>query len=77
MRQNNMNQEVSIYRYVTQGSFDAYLWQALETKARFIAQILTGDSTVRQAEDIGAQELCVLPTSPREFRFSIAYSHPS
>jgi len=57
MRQNNMNQEVSIYRYVTQGSFDAYLWQTLETKARFITQILTGDSTVRQAEDIGAQEL--------------------
>ena len=57
MRQGNTNEEVSIYRYVTQGSFDAYLWQALETKARFIAQILTGDSTVRQAEDIGAQEL--------------------
>jgi hypothetical protein len=57
MRQHNMHEEVSIYRYVTQGSFDAYLWQALETKARFIAQILTGDSTVRQAEDIGAQEL--------------------
>src|SRR6266851_6618073 len=57
IRQNNMNETVSIYRYVTQGSFDAYLWQALETKARFIAQVLTGDSTVRQAEDIGAQEL--------------------
>jgi hypothetical protein len=57
MRQHNRNEEVSIYRYVTQGSFDAYLWQALETKARFIAQVLTGDSTVRQAEDIGAQEL--------------------
>jgi hypothetical protein len=57
MRQGNTNADVSIYRYVTQGSFDAYLWQALETKARFIAQILTGDSTVRQAEDIGAQEL--------------------
>src|SRR3989475_5875895 len=50
LRQHNMNEEVSIYRYVTQGSFNAYLWQALETKARFIAQILTGDSTVRQAE---------------------------
>src|SRR5207247_1053383 len=49
LRQNNMNETVSIYRYVTQGSFDAYLWQALETKARFIAQVLTGDSTVRQA----------------------------
>src|SRR4029450_1374003 len=57
LRQHNMHEEVSIYRYVTQGSFDAYLWQALETKARFIAQVLTGDSTVRQAEDIGAQEL--------------------
>ena len=57
MRQNNTNEEVAIYRYVTQGSFDAYIWQALETKAKFIAQVLTGDSTVRQAEDIGAQEL--------------------
>src|SRR5207245_3863833 len=51
------NAEVALYRYVTAGSFDAYMWQALETKARFIAQVLTGDSTVRQAEDIGAQEL--------------------
>jgi hypothetical protein len=57
LRQNNMNEKVSIYRYVTQGSFDAYLWQALETKARFIAQVRTGDSSVRRAEDIGAQEL--------------------
>ena len=57
LRQGNTNEEVSIYRYVTQGSFDAYIWQALETKAKFIAQVLTGDSTVRQAEDIGAQEL--------------------
>jgi hypothetical protein len=48
---------VAIYRYVTAGSFDAYMWQALETKARFIAQVLTGDNTVRQAEDIGVQEL--------------------
>ena len=36
--------EVAIYRYVTEGSFDAYMWQALETKARFIAQVMTGDS---------------------------------
>jgi hypothetical protein len=57
LRQGNTNADVSIYRYVTQGSFDAYLWQALETKATFIAQVLTGDSTVRQAEDIGAQAL--------------------
>ena len=57
LRQGNTNDEVAIYRYVTQGCFDAYMWQALETKAKFIAQVLTGDSTVRQAEDIGAQEL--------------------
>src|SRR5262249_24882932 len=57
LREGNTNLEVSIYRYVTQGSFDASLGQAIETKARFISQVLTGDSTVRQAEDIGAQEL--------------------
>src|SRR5262245_14797746 len=57
MRQGNTNEEVSIFRYVTEGSFDAYMWQALETKARFINQVMTGDSTVRQAEDIGSQEL--------------------
>ncbi len=57
MRQGNDNVAVAIYRYVTEGSFDAYMWQALETKARFIAQVMTGDSAVRQAEDIGGQEL--------------------
>jgi len=57
LRQGNTNEAVSIYRYVTEGSFDAYMWQALENKVRFIAQVLTGESTVRQAEDIGGQEL--------------------
>ena len=57
LRQGNSNAEVAIYRYVTEGSFDAYMWQALETKARFIAQVMTGASTLRQAEDIGGQEL--------------------
>jgi hypothetical protein len=57
LRQGNSNEEVAIYRYVTEGSFDAYMWQALETKARFIAQVMTGDSAVRRAEDIGGQEL--------------------
>lgn len=52
-----MNEEVAIYRYVTSGSFDAYMWQALETKARFISQVMTGDNTSRRAEDIGGQEL--------------------
>ena len=57
LSQGNDNPEVEIYRYVTEGSFDAYMWQALETKARFINQVMTGDLTVRQAEDIGNQEL--------------------
>jgi N12 class adenine-specific DNA methylase len=57
LRQGNGNEEVAIYRYVTQGSFDAYMWQALETKARFIAQVMTGESAVRRADDIGGQEL--------------------
>jgi N12 class adenine-specific DNA methylase len=57
LRQGNENKEVSIYRYVTEGSFDAYMWQALETKARFISQVITGETAVRQAEDIGGQEL--------------------
>ncbi len=57
LRQGNENPEVAIYRYVTEGSFDAYMWQALETKARFISQVMTGDNAARRAEDIGGQEL--------------------
>ena len=57
LRQGNENKEVSICRYVTEGSFDAYMWQALETKARFISQVITGDNASRRAEDIGGQEL--------------------
>src|SRR5204863_4560532 len=57
LRQGNQNEEVAIYRYVTEGSFDAYMWQELETKARFIAQVITGDNAARRAEDIGGQEL--------------------
>jgi N12 class adenine-specific DNA methylase len=57
LRQGNENKEVSIYRYVTEGSFDAYMWQTLETKARFIAQVMTGDNAARRTEDIGGQEL--------------------
>ncbi|MCX7392549.1 MAG: DEAD/DEAH box helicase family protein [Planctomycetales bacterium] len=57
MRQGNENAEVAIFRYVTEGSFDAYMWQALETKARFIGQVITGDNAARRAEDIGGQEL--------------------
>jgi len=57
LRQGNECEEVAIYRYVTEGSFDAYMWQALETKARFISQVMTGESAIRRAEDIGGQEL--------------------
>src|SRR4029077_20429180 len=57
LRQGNENAEVSVYRYVTEGSFDAYMWQALETKARFISQVMTGEAALRQAEDVGGQEL--------------------
>jgi hypothetical protein len=57
LRQGNDNPEVAIYRYVTEGSFDAYMWQALETKARFISQVIRGDNAARRAEDIGGQEL--------------------
>ena len=57
LRQGNTNDEVAVYRYVTEGSFDAYMWQALETKARFIGQVITGESAARRAEDIGGQEL--------------------
>jgi hypothetical protein len=57
LRQGNENEEVEIDRYVTEGSFDAYMWQALETKARFIAQVMSGENTARRADDIGGQEL--------------------
>jgi N12 class adenine-specific DNA methylase len=57
LRQGNENKEVGIFRYVTEGSFDAYMWQALETKARFISQVMTGQSAVRRAEDIGGEAL--------------------
>jgi N12 class adenine-specific DNA methylase len=57
LRQGNENAEVSVCRYVTEGSFDAYMWQALETKARFISQVMSGDNGLRRAEDIGGQEL--------------------
>lgn len=57
LRQGNENAEVAVYRYVTEGSFDAYMWQALETKARFISQVMTGEAAARRAEDVGGQEL--------------------
>lgn len=52
IRQGNMNKEVDIYRYVTEGTFDAYLYQLVENKQRFISQIMTSKTPVRFAEDI-------------------------
>ena len=52
LRQGNENASVDIHRYVTEGSFDAYIWQLLENKARFIGQVMNGSVTVRQAEDL-------------------------
>ncbi len=57
LRQGNQNEYVKIFRYVTEGSFDAYMWQTLETKCRFIAQVMNGDATVRRAEDVDAAAL--------------------
>lgn len=57
LRQGNTNKEVDIYRYVTEGSFDAYMWQTLETKARFISQVMNGQTSVRQAEDLNSNAL--------------------
>jgi hypothetical protein len=57
LRQGNRNKSVQIYRYVTEGSFDAYMWQTLETKARFIHQVMTGDTQIRHIEDIDARAL--------------------
>ena len=52
IRQGNQNKEVHIYRYVTEATFDAYLWQTLENKQKFISQIMTSKSPVRACEDI-------------------------
>lgn len=51
-RQGNQNETVHVCRYVTEGTFDAYLWQTLETKQRFISQIMTSKSPVRSCEDV-------------------------
>ena len=52
VRQGNMNEKVHIYRYVTEGTFDAYLWQTLENKQKFISQIQNSKSPVRSCEDV-------------------------
>jgi N12 class adenine-specific DNA methylase len=56
-RQGNSNATIKIFRYVTEGSFDAYMWQTLETKAKFISQVMTGETTARRIEDLDAPAL--------------------
>ncbi|MGH7988990.1 MAG: DEAD/DEAH box helicase, partial [Limisphaerales bacterium] len=57
LRQGNRNKMVHVFRYVTEGSFDAYMWQTLETKAKFIHQVMTGNTHVRHIEDIDSRAL--------------------
>src|SRR6266536_1759211 len=52
LRPGNRFDRVQVVRYVTEGSFDAYMWQALERKARFVSQILTGEQVAREVADI-------------------------
>jgi N12 class adenine-specific DNA methylase/SAM-dependent methyltransferase len=57
MRQGNLNESVRVYRYVTESSFDTYLWQTVERKAKFINQLMRGRLDVREIEDIGDSAL--------------------
>ncbi|HWD44336.1 MAG TPA: helicase-related protein, partial [Actinomycetota bacterium] len=57
LRPGNHNRRVRAIRYVTEGSFDSYMWQTLERKARFIAQILTGELSAREVEDVDTAAL--------------------
>lgn len=57
VRQGNENEKVNIYRYVTENTFDAYLWQTIENKQKFISQIMTSKTPVRVAEDVDENSL--------------------
>lgn len=57
VRQGNENKEINIYRYVTENTFDAYLWQTIENKQKFISQIMTSKTPVRVAEDVDESSL--------------------
>lgn len=57
LRQGNLNPEVDIYRYVTEATFDAYSWQTIETKQKFIGQIMTSKSPARSCEDVDTTAL--------------------
>lgn len=78
LRQGNLWPEVYVFHYVTEHSFDGFLWQLLENKARFIGQVMTGEVTARMADDIGdtvltaAEVKAIASGNPRIFeRFKI------
>ena len=82
LRQGNRYSEVRIFNYVTENSFDGYMWQTLENKARFIAQIMTGEVTARTAEDVddlvmtAAQVKAIASGNPRILeRVSLEVEH--
>ena len=79
IRQGNENPEVEIYTYVTENTFDAYLYQLVESKQKFIGQIMTSKSPVRSAEDIDETalsyaEIKALETASKEFRLTLAHT---
>ena len=69
LRQGNRNKQVKIYRYVTENTFDSYMWQILENKQKFISQIMTSKSPVRACDDVDdtalsyAEILSLIPIS--------------
>ena len=70
VRQGNQNPEVEIFRYVTEGTFDAYLYQLVESKQRFIAQIMTSKAPARAAEDV--DETYVQQVLPGKMAYNLA-----
>ena len=74
IRQGNMNKKVHIYRYVTEATFDSYMWQLIESKQKFISQIMTSKSPVRSCENVDDTALSyaeVKARFPEEFRFQL------
>ena len=80
IRQGNQNPNVQIYRYVTKGTFDAYSYQTLENKQKFIAQIMTSKAPARKCEDVDQQaltysEIKALCTGDERINEHFSYGH--
>ena len=63
-RQGNQNEKVHVFRYVTEGTFDAYLWQTVENKQKFISQIMSSKSPVRSCDDVDETALSFARSRP-------------